>query len=395
MKKSYLSALALVVVAPLAQADLAETKGGVVIRTEDGRFQAKFGGRIHLDVNVPVDDDEARFDNGAFVEDTQATDVFFRRARLTLEGKAYGWAYKFENDFAGQDDVSGSGFREMWIGTQLLGANLRIGQAKPYRGMEELTSSNEITFMERPNATATTLYGSRQYLLGAYLDGAGSNWGWGLSGYNLKRAEDSETDGVGFTGRGYFAPLMSATSVVHVGLSASIDNPTNGLSVSTSSVRFMGRSGESQSLNASSTDEQTTFGLELAGSAGPLRVQGEYAMATFAQEVGDDIDVNTYYVQATYLLTGETRPYDVKKGVFKSPKPKSEIGAWELKVRYDFIDNENVATEREVTQLIAGLNWFVNPSVRMMFEYISGENEPESGVKESGDVFAARLQFAF
>ena len=38
----------------VAQADLAETKGGVTIRTEDGRFEAKFGGRIHLDTNTPL-----------------------------------------------------------------------------------------------------------------------------------------------------------------------------------------------------------------------------------------------------------------------------------------------------------------------------------------------------
>lgn len=377
----------------VAQADLAETKGGVTIRTDDGRFEAKFGGRIHLDSNIFVDDDNDPDSIG-----DQTTDIFFRRARLILEGKAYGWMYKFENDFAAQNEIEGSGFRELWIGTKLGPANLRIGQAKPYRGMEELTSSNEITFMERPFATSTSIYGSRQYLTGLFLDGSGTNWGWGISGYNLRNGTDTdnETDGMGGTGRLYFAPVMTDSQVFHIGATASLDNPTNGKTVGASSVRFVGRSGPSQSLSTSTTDEQTTFGLELAGKSGPFYAQGEYAAATFSQEGADDVDVDTYYVQLSYLITGETKPYDIKKGVFKSPKPNGAIGAWEAKLRYDSIENQSDdITEREVSQLIAGLNWYVNPNVRMMLEYITGDNEPDGGEEISGDVITTRVQFAF
>lgn len=396
--------------AGVAHADLATTTGGVTIKTEDGRFEAKFGGRIHLDTNTPLDDDQDNADEGL---GEQRFDAFFRRARLTLEGKAYGWSYKFENDFAGQNDSEGSGFREMWIGTKVGPANLRIGQAKPYRGMEELTSSNEIFMMERPFATATSIYGSRQYLTGLFLDGAGSNWGWGVSAYNLRSGSDTanETDGFGSAGRVYVAPVMTDANVFHIGLTASVDNPTNSnpdgdggfdaISVAPSSARYAGRSGPSGSLSdAATADEQTTYGLELAGRAGPLYVQGEYAAATFSEAAGaavagDDVDVTTYYVQTGWLITGETKPYDVKKGVFKSPKPKNAFGAWEAKFRYDFIELEEATPDREVSQFIVGLNWYVNPAVRMMFEYISGENEPASGDSSKLDVLATRIQFAF
>lgn len=384
----------------VAQADLSETKGGVTIRTEDGRFEAKFGGRIHLDTNTPIDDDADNIEEGV---GEQRFDAYFRRARLTLEGKAYGWSYKFENDFAGQTEIEGSGFREMWIGTKLGPANLRIGQAKPYRGMEELTSSNEIFMMERPFATATSIYGNRQYLTGLFLDGAGSNWGWGLSGYNLRNGTDTdnETDGMGSAGRVYFAPVLTDTTVFHIGATASIDNPTNGKVVAASSAKFAGRSGPSGSLSDTGTvDEQTTYGLELAGKAGPFYAQGEYAAATFSEAAGavtagEDIDVDTYYVQLGWLITGETKPYDVKKGVFKSPKPKNSYGAWEAKFRYDVIEADKATPDRDVSQYIVGLNWFVNPVVRLMFEYVSGENEPEGADSSKLDVFATRIQFAF
>ncbi|MGQ0528689.1 MAG: OprO/OprP family phosphate-selective porin [Panacagrimonas sp.] len=378
-----------------AWADTAETRGGVTIRTEDGRFEAKFGGRIHLDGNVPLDDDADNAEEGIA---EQRSDFFFRRARLTLEGKAYGWIYKFENDFAGQDDQSGSGFRELWIGTKIFGQNLRMGQAKPYRGMEELTSSNELLIMERPYASSTSLYGNRQYLTGLFLDGAGTQWGWGVSAYSLRNgAENSEeTDGVGAALRAYYAPVLSDTRVFHVGATFSSDNPSNEETVSASSARYAGRSGPSGSLSGTATtDEQSTFGLELAGKLGAFYAQGEYAAATFAQELGEDIDADTYYLQLSYLITGETKPYDIKKGVFKSPKPKNAGGAWEAKLRYDVIETEGLATDREISQLVAGLNWYVNPAVRMMFEYLSGEFAPDAGSDSSLDALSARIQFAF
>lgn len=385
----------------VAHADLAETKGGVTIRTEDGRFQAKFGGRIHLDTNIPLDDDDKNLDEGV---GEQRFDAFFRRARLTLEGKAYGWSYKFENDFAGQGDSEGSGFREMWIGTKIADVvNLRIGQAKPYRGMEELTSSNEIFMMERPFATATSIYGSRQYMTGLFLDGSGSNWGWGLSGYNLRNGTDTanETDGMGAAGRFYFAPVLTDSTVLHLGATASIDNPTNGRTAAASSARFAGRSGPSGSLgDTATTDEQTTYGFELAGKMGPFYGQGEYAMATFSEAagaatLGDDIDVDTYYVQLGWLITGETKPYDVKKGVFKSPKPANPYGAWEAKIRYDSIETDEATPDREASYFIVGLNWFVNPSVRMMFEYITGKDDADGIDSRKLDIIATRLQFSF
>lgn len=380
----------------IAHADPAETKGGITVKTEDGRFEAKVGGRIHWDTNTFEDNDVAADSIG-----DRAFASFFRRARITLEGKAYGWTYKFENDFAGQDEDSGSGFREMWIGTKLGSSNLRIGQAKPYRAMEELTSSNEILFMERPFSSASGIY--RQFQQGLFLDSSGDNYGWGISAYNLKSAEDTstsaagaessnDTDGMGAAGRVYFAPLLSDSAVFHVGASSTYDKPQNGKALA-GSVRWVGRKGPSQAMGTT-TEEQSAYGLELAGKAGPFYAQGEYVMSEFAQVTGDDQEVDTYYVQASWLITGETKPYDIKKGVFKNPKPNGAAGAWELKVRYDVIELD-AAADREVTQLGAGLNWYVNPNTRFMVEYIKGDNEPQTGTDVSGSVITTRAQFSF
>lgn len=391
-------ALAIAALSPAALADSAETKGGIKVTTDDGRFEAGLGGRIHWDTNI-WDDNSG--DAGSIGD--RAFGAFFRRARITLEGKAYGWGYKFENDFASQDEDSGSGFREMWIGTKLGPANLRIGQAKPYRSMEELTSSNEILFMERPFSSASGIY--RQFQQGLFLDGSGSNFGWGISAYNLKSAEDTststtgaessnDTDGVGAAGRVYFAPVQSDRAVLHLGASATLDKPQNGKSVG-GSVRWVGRKGPSQAMGTT-PEEQTAYGIEFAGKAGPVYAQAEYVLNQFEQLVGDAQDVDTYYVQASWLLTGETKPYDIKKGVFKNPKPNGAAGAWELKARYDVIRLDlPVGTDRDVAQLGAGVNWYANPNVRLMLEYLKGDNEPSAGTDLSGSVITTRVQFAF
>ena len=396
----------------VAHADLSETKGGITIKTDDGRFEAKIGGRIQLDTNIPLDDDEENIENGV---GEQKFDSYFRRARLSLEGKAYGWTYKFENDFAAQDEDSGSGFREMWIGTRPFNLfNVRFGQAKPYRSMEELTSSNEISFMERPFSSASSLYGGRpQYMLGVFVDNAYTNWGWGISGFNLKSGEltttsdagaqtSTETDGFGGAGRVYFAPILTDATVVHVGASYSLENPSQGQPVTPSSARFSGRSGPTASWSDAATDDEIdTFALELAGRTGPFYAQAEYASSTYSEAAGvaageDDAKLDTWYVQASWMITGEAKPYDIKKGVFKSPKPAAPSGAWEARVRYDFIELKDVTPDREAKQLTFGTTWYINPAVRLMIEYVKGERE-DDGVDTDFklDAITTRLQFAF
>ena len=73
-----------------------DTKGGVKVTSADGKFEASIGGRIH-------------FDTYAFDRDIASTTgtTEFRRARLTLGGKAYGWEYKLEQDFGAGTNLDG------------------------------------------------------------------------------------------------------------------------------------------------------------------------------------------------------------------------------------------------------------------------------------------------
>jgi len=139
--------------ASLAQpvlADSAETKGGLTVKTDDGRFEFKLGGRFHIDTYafLGCDNDVAGVGAECAAADTVGG-MFLRRGYITATGKLYGWKFKSEFDPAASASANAI-WREAWVATDLFGGEIMIGQFKPFRSMEELTSSNEILMMERP-----------------------------------------------------------------------------------------------------------------------------------------------------------------------------------------------------------------------------------------------------
>ncbi len=433
---------------PALAADEVKTKGGFQIKSEDGNFEFKLGGRIHFDGNYYVNEDNKDSGFTAAAEKSNSQ-FFFRRARLSLEGKAYDWNFKFENDFATsseeltsttttttrlcRDNVSNAvtavgtgscpsgttaisvltgatastkgneGFREMWIGRKVLGdKNLRLGQAKPYRGMEELTSSNEITFMERPFATATGIY-NNQFTTGAFLDGSGEGFGYGVSVYTPRSVSDRETQGLGVNARGFIVPIRSNGNIVHIGLSATQDNFES--NTTSKNVRVVGRENGLRSGNLITSgifNEQTTLAAELAARFGALSLQSEYAKSSFKDNrtlgalgagTNDDQDLDTYYVQASYFLTAHEKAYDFKKGVFKSPKVNGEEGAVELKARFDKIENKDLDNV-EASYYAVGVNYYATPNTRFMVEYVDG-NAKNGASDLDASAITARAQYNF
>ncbi|MDH5832876.1 OprO/OprP family phosphate-selective porin [Luteimonas kalidii] len=357
-----------------------DTRGGIKVTSADKTFEASLGGRIHFDAYA-FDRDQA---------DTTGT-TEFRRARLTLQGKAYGWDYKLEQDFAAGSNLDG--LRDAYIARSALGGKFTVGHFKPYRSMEELTSSNDLLMMERPFASATGLFGGRQFQQGVGYLRAGANYTAGFSAFNLRGASGARNEGAGYAGRVTFAPINTADSTLHFGGWISQENANKGSADLVASVNYAGRRGPSQTIatvSGASGDEVTAYGVEAAGAFGPLFFQGEYANAAFGQPVGPDQDVSTWYLQGSWHLNGGHKPYKAGTGVFGSA-PVAGAGLWELTARYDSIENRDVA-DLDVTSWLLGVNYYVNPALRFMFNYTRGDNGFNGD--ETGQ-YALRTQFAF
>lgn len=356
-----------------------DTKGGLKITSADGKFEASVGGRI-------------QFDTYAFDRDLASTTgtTEFRRARLTLQGKAYGWEYKMENDFGAGGGLDG--FRDVYIAKSALGGKFTIGHFKPYRAMEELTSSNELLTMERPFASATGLFNGRQFQQGVGYLRAGENYTAGLSVFNLRGAAGTRNEGVGAAGRVTFAPINTDNSTLHFGAWYSFEDQNQGSADLVATSNYAGRRGPSQVIATTTGASRNTvdvMAVEAAGSFGPAFFQAEYADATFGQPLGRDQDVTTYYVQGSFMLNGGHKPYKGATGVFGSPKV-ADKGLWELTGRYDYVENETL--NREVTSWILGVNYYVNPNLRFMFNYTQGDNEVTG---DETAQYALRTQFAW
>lgn len=362
------------------QATKVETKGGLKVSTADGQFSFGLGGRIH-------------FDGYAFDRDiASATGTTeFRRGRLTLSGMAYGWEYKMEQDFAAGTNLDG--LRDLYIARNLGPGKLTIGHFKPYRSMEELTSSNEILMMERPFASATGLFGGRQFQQGVGYLVAGPNWTAGASVFNLRGASGSRNEGKGFSGRATWAPMMGSEQVLHLGAWYSHEDTALGSANLSASANYAGRRGPSLSIASTpgtSGEQVQAAGLEFAGLFGPVFFQSEYANASFGQALGPDQDVETFYVQGSLMLNGGRKSYKAANGVFASPKV-GETGLWELTARYDQIENKDLA-DREANSWILGVNYYLNPNLRFMFNYTKGDNDLTG---DETAQYALRTQFNF
>jgi len=148
------------------------------------------------------------------------------------------------------------------------------------------------------------------------------------------------------------------------------------------------------------------FDTEIACISGPLSIQGECFNAFVDTSEGSNPHFWGFYVYGSYFLTGESRPYDRTHGVFTKVSPahpfhplKNQWGALELALRCSYIDlsNAGIRGGRE-RNLSAGLNWYLYPKTRMMFNYIQTkllENGTQQGRNGHADIFMVRFQFGF
>lgn len=389
-------------------------KDGLKFQSKDGNFKAQIGGRIQVDW-AKIDGDNPMVSDIEALESGNTLDgsgVEFRRARLFISGTIYDSVdFKAQYDFAGGD----SDFKDVWIGLRGVPyvGNIRGGHQKEPFSLEELTSSKYITFMERalPNAFAP---GRNTGLLmkNAVLD---KRMTWGVGVF-----EDVDDTGDSFndfdtwnvsarvTGLPWYQE--DGRQLVHLGLSYTHQFRDDDEDDDDSKVRFRQRP-ESHITDARivNTDRFGADGVdivtpELALVYGPFSLQGEYFYTWTDSDEADDPEFDGYYVFGSYFITGEHRRYSTSNGAFSRVKPKNNFhptepgwGAWEVAARYSNIDlNDEEIEGGEADNFTFGLNWYLNPNVRWMFNYVYSDLEDRDGVDDDSlDIFQTRLQIDF
>jgi len=356
------------------------SKKGLRIKSKDGNFSFKAGGRIHADY-AHYNDDISKMGNGAAL----------RRARVYFKGKvSNNWRYKTEIDFAENGKV---GPRGVWLGYKgWKPISLKLGNFQEPFSLEEMSGSNTITFMER--SLANTFAPS--YRLGLGASGHGDFWGLstGIFADTL-----SSSNGWAVASRASLAPLLFENKLVHLGVSSEYRQTG-----ARNRIRLRARpeSGVTKSYLVNTNyinnvDHTWLIGTELAAAYGPISLQGEYIHNKVFRTVGTNLDFYGAYVQGSWILTGESRPYNAKQGVFTQLTPLHSYGAWEFALRYSTLnlDNNDITGGKE-DNFTLGLNWYANYNIRFMLNYVFVNAHPNSnGFEENPNILQMRGQLVF
>ncbi len=387
--------------------------GRPTIASGDGQFTASFRGVLQLDGAIHDQDDAgplaSDFRRGSFGDTTEndrardMSDGFnFRRVRLGIEGKAFGdFEYNFLYDFGGSGTEEGGKISAAWLQYNGLGfanAKLRIGAFPPPTSLEDAASNASSLFAER-SAPAELVRGlaggDGRTGVGLYTNGERWTAAAVVTG-NLIGTQtfDEQT---GFVGRVTWTPYKRTDSLIHVGFNANLiltpaatgpgvpgGSPTNirlreRPELRVDPVRLV----DTGNIDA---DGVSAYGAELGAQYKNLYLQAEYFDIDVERRASllPDPEFSGWYVQGSWVLTGEARRYNAAGG-FDGPRPAKAFslkdgqwGAWELGVRYSVLDlnyQETIAPalgsirggEQEI--LSVGLNWYLNPGVTVQFAW--------------------------
>jgi phosphate-selective porin OprO and OprP len=336
---------------------------------------------MHLDSSYAFGEDEAEWSNG----------LRTRRVRLGLGGTLdENWDFRIEYDFAEE----GVGARDVRLRRNLGPGKLAIGQFKAPMSLNELTSSNDLTFIERATPVAIVADAFRLGFGYEYWEDL-----FGIQAMLYGRAIGEATVGdmqhtVGL--RGVFAPYIGHARL-HLGLSGAFEHRGDNTAVRYSDrPEARGADGGTRLIDTGVFDAELKgeLGADLAFISGPLSAEAEYLGVYASREGADDVFFGGFYVQASYVLTGETRGY--KNGIFGSPSPAHPHGAWEAAVRFSHMNLDGAdllgGTQNNLT---VGLNWYATDRVRFMLNNVLSLVSDGVFGDETIYIVQARAQYAF
>ncbi|ODA66164.1 Porin P precursor [Methyloligella halotolerans] len=372
-------------------------KGAPELSSADGKFKFKVRGRLNVDYNG-INQDKP------ITGDPDVSAVELRRARLGVEGVMfYDWVYKFELDFAGDKTA----IKDAYVEYTGLPVDLKAGHFKTYNSLEAQMSANYITFMEK--AAFIEAFTIDRLIGGGVSYDENKHW-TAEAGIFGTAPEAGQTtyfdDGTTLSARLTAAPLNRERRVVHLGASVrDRDAPSQSRDGSEDPLFLYRARGADLHLadrfvfTPQFGQSDTLWALEGAVVLGSFSVQGEYAQDTVhtaAAQASADPTYDGWYVDASWFLTGESRPY--ANGQFVRVKVKNPVnggsggwGAWQVAGRYDVVDLSDQSTAiagctgcgEQETWLI-GVNWYLNDYTRLMFNV--NQSEINGGINDGAEI---------
>ena len=394
-----------------------------------GKPTVKPRGRLHLDANWFHQSDA----NRAAVGDIQ-DGTYIRRARLGFDAKAFE-VTEYRLDFEmGSGGGRPSIFDAYGKVTQLpLLGNVQLGHFREPFSLEAQTSSNWMTFIERSTNAVFDPARNWGLMIFDHNDTEDMTWAMGV----FREGSDNFGDDIGDSGERavtsrvtwlpYYDEPSQGRYFFELGASYSYRDPDNRFLVGpggpeAATTRYFGAPENLANEDGvgrvpffidisipDATDVQL-IGLESSWNIGALNLQSEFIGSYVDRFAAPSCFFHGAYVQASYFLTGECRQWDRKLGYFgraqvfepffrvqtKDCKTCTSRGAWEVAVRWNYLNlsDENINGGYLDTSGI-GLNWYLSPYMRMMFDYNLADLHDFSDGRSDAQVFSTRLDVHF
>lgn len=371
--------------------------GYLVFTSKTGDFKYWLDGRVNLDA-ASYQGSDNRLPNGAEV----------RRARIGVKATMFrDWLTEIDLDFA-DNAVE---IKDLWVGyAGFDNSVIRFGNHKAPFGLETLTSSKYITFLERSYIDSW----APDRLLGLSYSHWGSKWqaSIGVFGQAAGTFDDKDTltgGGAGtdqelsLIGRVTVAPLVEQGRVLHFGLAAAHRRPEVG-KIATSGAELVDRVDAARIVKLDSraethvlrakflstgdmkyVDAVDQLGGEVAGVFGPFSFQAEYQKSDVKRRATTVVAVRDhsfagYYGQVSWFPTGESRPYSPSEGEFGRIVPTSKRGAVELALRYSTLDlNDPTSVDPirggSAKNVTLGATWYINANHRILVNLTKVDND--------------------
>lgn len=355
-----------------------ESADGVLLfASEDGQFKWMLDGRVNLDGSFFVEDKNPLGDG-----------VQVRRARLALKTVLWGdWYAEMDVDFAEE----ATAVKDIYLRYDNLfnrQGYVRVGNFREPFGLEENTSSRNIQFQERSQATDGFVPGRK---MGLEIARFAPHWrlSGGVFGPDVTEFETTDADmSWNYTGRATTNFLRDRGSVLHFGVAGTLRKPQ----FDSGNVRFRTRNEYHvnnykyvDTDNISGVDTYNMVDGEVAYVNRRLRLQGEYIDVNVHRSgATPDLDFGGAYATASCFLTDDSHPYVWEDAEFGRLVPRASGGAWEVLVRYSTVDMTDLDVRGgESTALTLGLNWYANANVRFYNSLVMIDNDGLANAKGS------------
>jgi len=361
-----------------------EAQEGIInFTSDDGTYRFWMDNRVQLDAAVFSNDTYNPIGNG----------ITIRRARIAFKAILWNnWYAELDLDFSGSDIE----MKDMIIGYIMPEQNLifKAGHFRENFGMETVTTSRYLTFMER--SFISKMDASR------HLGFQAQNWGEKYSvigGIHFNTQGDYEEveysqdqnkdlgidEGYSLTGRAAFRPIYDEDKVLHIGAAGTYRTPKtdtefpNMYRFSTRSHTSINRKKYLDTDDILDVDTEVAYDFEIAGAFKNFMFQGEYKnVAVNRKNDLETVNLDGFYIQAGYLLFGGRYNYNKADAEFTRLTRGRDGGELEVALRYDYVNANDFDAKiygGSAEGYSFGLNYYFNPNVKVMMNYIYNNHD--------------------